>query len=66
MAWGISHSEGKGVGLLSAAYFGDLDDFNPILDWNHQHLGRIYDALYSFASILIPHTNNATDGDMLI
>jgi hypothetical protein len=66
--WGISHSEGQGVGvgLLSAAYFGDFDDFDPIPDWNHQHLGRSYDALHSFASILIPHTNNATDGDILI
>ena len=68
---GISHSEGQGIGLISAACFGDRADFDLILGWTRRHLSRGYDSLHSWcfhpnSSNPVPDVNNATDGDLLI
>ena len=67
----ISHSEGQGIGLLSAACFGSQADFDLILGWTQRHLRRGYDVLYSWCfhpnvGNAVPDENNATDGDLLI
>ena len=68
---GVSHSEGQGIGLISAACFGDRADFDLILGWTRRHLSRSYDALHSWCfnpnnSNPVSDENNATDGDLLI
>ena len=67
----VSHSEGQGIGLLSAACFGDQSDFDLILGWTQRYLSRPDDSLHSWC--YNPNTanhvvdeNNATDGDLLI
>ncbi len=67
----ISHSEGQGIGLLSAACFGTQVDFDLIFRWTQRHLGHGSDPLYSWcfypnAGNSVPDENNATDGDLLI
>jgi endo-1,4-beta-D-glucanase Y len=68
---GISHTEGQGVGMLSAALFGEQDDFQLIYDWTERTLKRPYDSLHAWryrpnAPTPVDDPNNATDGDLLI
>ena len=68
---GISHSEGQGVGLLSAALFGDQATFDRMLTWTQEKLSRPFDSLHSWRyrpgdANPVSDQNNATDGDLLI
>jgi endoglucanase len=68
---GISHSEGQGVGMLSAAMFGDQTTFERIQLWTKTQLQRPSDSLHSWRyrpgdANPVSDTNNATDGDLLI
>jgi endoglucanase len=68
---GISHSEGQGVGMLSAALFGDQSSFDRLHLWTKTQLKRPSDALHSWRfrpgdANPVSDKNNATDGDLLI
>jgi endoglucanase len=68
---GVSHSEGQGIGMLSAVHFGDQETFDSLATWTNAHLIRATDRLYSWRYRPnqinpVDDPNNATDGDMLI
>lgn len=68
---GVSHSEGQGTALLAAAFCGDRQMFDDILDWTRSTLSRPYDHLHAWrfrptAAVQVDDPNNATDGDLLI
>lgn len=68
---GISHSEGQGVGMLSAAMFGTRETFDQLHNWTRVKLSRSYDGLHSWRyrpgdANPVSDPNNATDGDLLI
>lgn len=64
-----SHSEGQGYGMLLATEFGDAEAFSQMLAWTEAHLAIRPDPLLAWrwlpgASISVPDTNNASDGDL--
>ena len=68
---GVSHSEGQGIGMLSAALTDDRVCFDRIYGWTRQNLARPYDKLHAWryqpnAPTPVSDMNNATDGDLLI
>ena len=68
---GISHSEGQGIGLLSAAQAGDRESFDRILAWTSETLHRPFDTLHAWrykpnTVCPVDDPNNATDGDLMI
>ena len=68
---GISHTEGQGIGLLSAVQADDRASFDKMLAWTGGTLARPFDSLHAWryqpnAAVPVDDMNNATDGDLLI